>query len=138
MDVTQHAGPRPVHAAVSSPLVLTADQVADACQVCTKTVYRAVAAGRLRAVRLGRGGAYRFRLDDVRDWIDGSAVAPRERRTPTRSAPPIPAPAKRRPAQGRAGTLVVREGMGRPGRQHSGARPGAETSGEDARREGDG
>jgi excisionase family DNA binding protein len=54
--------------------LLTIEQVAALCQVSVRTVYRAVSAGRLRASRLGRGGAYRIRVEDVAAWLDGSAV----------------------------------------------------------------
>jgi excisionase family DNA binding protein len=61
---------------ISTPL-LTIDQVAELCQVSAKTVYRAVSNGKLRASRLGRGSAYRIRLEDVDAWLDACALTNR-------------------------------------------------------------
>ena len=54
--------------------LFTVEQVATLCKVSVKTVYRAISEGRLRASQLGVGAAYRIRLEDVEDWIDGSSV----------------------------------------------------------------
>jgi excisionase family DNA binding protein len=54
--------------------LFTVEQVATLCKVSVKTVYRAISHGRLRASQLGVGAAYRIRLEDIRDWIDGSTV----------------------------------------------------------------
>jgi excisionase family DNA binding protein len=54
--------------------LLTPSDVADRCQVSTKTVLRAIHRGRLRASRLGEQGAYRMRAADVDAWIESSVV----------------------------------------------------------------
>jgi excisionase family DNA binding protein len=54
--------------------LLTPSDVADRCQVSTKTVLRAIHRGRLRASRLGQQGAYRMRAADVDAWIESSVV----------------------------------------------------------------
>lgn len=54
--------------------LLTRSDVADRCQVSTKTVLRAIHRGRLRASRLGEHGAYRMRADDVDAWIESSVI----------------------------------------------------------------
>jgi excisionase family DNA binding protein len=89
-------------------VLLTTEQVAAACQVSTKTVYRAIARGRLVAAQLGRGGAYRVRPRDMERWIALSRV---DRRTAQR--PGAVTSLRSRPTRGRAaGRLEVREGMG--------------------------
>lgn len=50
--------------------LLTPSDVADRCQVSTKTVLRAIHRGRLRASRLGEQGAYRIREADAERWIE--------------------------------------------------------------------
>lgn len=57
-----------------SERLLTPSDVADRCQVSTKTVLRAIHRGRLRASRLGEQGAYRMRADDVDEWIEACIV----------------------------------------------------------------
>jgi excisionase family DNA binding protein len=52
----------------------TVEQVATLCKVSVKTVYRAIWHGRLRASQLGVGAAYRMKLEDIQDWVDGSTV----------------------------------------------------------------
>src|SRR5947199_10824907 len=61
---------------VHSPLpwLLRTEDVAELCQVSTKTVLRAIRSGRLRAYRLGKRNAYRIRPDDVEAWLQSSQV----------------------------------------------------------------
>jgi excisionase family DNA binding protein len=61
------------------PWLLRPDDVAELCQVSTKTVQRAIRAGRLRAYRLGARGAYRIRPDDVEAWLQSCPVHGRTR-----------------------------------------------------------
>lgn len=83
--------------------LLTVGDVAQLCQVHCKTVTRAIQAGRLRAVRLGRRGAYRIRPEDLDQWIADSAIGPP---APMTATPDI---SLRRPARGRL-VLDVRDG----------------------------
>ena len=71
------------------PLLTPAD-VAQRCQISTKTVLRAIRSGRLRAYRLGARGAYRMRTGDVEAWLDDSQVEAVV--VPLRPREPIPAP----------------------------------------------
>jgi excisionase family DNA binding protein len=87
--------------------LLTPTDVADRCQVSSKTVLRAIHRGRLRASRLAELGAYRMREADVEDWIERcvleiSAV----RRTP---AVIVGGPV----AAGTVGRLALMDDMGR-------------------------
>jgi excisionase family DNA binding protein len=94
--------------------LLTPRDVADRCQVSTKTVLRAIHRGRLRASRLGEQGAYRMRADDVDVWIESSVVdipAPRS----------APALARLDPTTGRL-FLTADMGRARRGEPHA---PGA-------------
>ena len=54
--------------------LLTSSDVADRCQVSTKTVLRAIHRGRLRASRLGEQGAYRIREADAESWIEACVL----------------------------------------------------------------
>jgi excisionase family DNA binding protein len=84
--------------------LLTPGDVAERCQVSTKTVLRAIHRGRLRASRLGEHGAFRIREADVERWIEASVL---EVSMPAREiAVPVPAA----PALGR---LVLAPDMGR-------------------------
>ena len=65
--------------------LLTPGDVAERCQVSTKTVLRAIHRGGLRASRLGAQGAYRIREVDVDAWIEESVVV-------VQPAPAAPAP----------------------------------------------
>ena len=82
-----------------TPRLLTIEQVAELCQVSTKTVYRAIRSGALKACRLGRGGAYRVKPEEMENWIEACSSAAR---TPPRS-----------PARKRAGELAPRTRAGR-------------------------
>ena len=55
------------------PRLLTPTDVAEHCQISTKTVLRAIQSGRLRASRLGSRGAYRMRVEDVDEWLCSAA-----------------------------------------------------------------
>jgi excisionase family DNA binding protein len=102
----------------SAPRLLTIEQVADLCQVSTKTVYRAIRSGALTACQLGRGGAYRVKPEEMESWIEacsrrGAPVAPPQSPAPVSSPtrPTTPArSARRSPGDGR---LTVAAGMGR-------------------------
>jgi excisionase family DNA binding protein len=91
--------------------LLTPADVALRCQVSTKTVLRAIHRGRLRASRLGARGAYRIRVDDMEQWIAGSAITPRRHRPD--SDPPSSTAAVSAAAVVDGGRLVVTEQMGR-------------------------
>ena len=85
------------------------------CQVSAKTVYRAIRRGALSASRLGEGGAYRVRPDDVEQWIESS---PARDRAPQTSAGmqldlAMPPASSRFARDGGDGRLTVRAGMGR-------------------------
>lgn len=54
--------------------LLTPSDVADRCQVSTKTVLRAIHRGRLRASRLGEHGAYRIREADAEQWVEACVL----------------------------------------------------------------
>jgi excisionase family DNA binding protein len=90
---------------MSDQLLKPAD-VAQRAQISTKTVLRAIKAGRLRASRLGEHGAYRIRAEDYDAWIEGSVVEPevgeRADPVPARALPPG------------VGRLIVTPEMGRP------------------------
>src|SRR3954452_21693351 len=87
--------------------LLTPQDIADRCQVSTKTVLRAIRAGRLRACRLGTRGGFRIHPADAEAWIASSTVQPLAPAVP-RPAPlvdPAPVPT--------AGELKLTPGMGR-------------------------
>ena len=86
--------------------LLTPQDVADRCQISTKTVLRAIRAGRLRACRLGTRGGYRIHPADAEAWIASSIVQPRaaaRRPEPFADlvAPAIPGQLKLTPGMGR-------------------------------------
>jgi excisionase family DNA binding protein len=83
--------------------LLTPGDVADRCQVSTKTVLRAIHRGRLRASRLGEQGAYRIREADAEQWIESCVL-----QIPTSAVPPAT-----RAETGSAGRLVLAPEMGR-------------------------
>jgi excisionase family DNA binding protein len=56
------------------PWLLRTEDVAELCQVSSKTVQRAIRSGRLPAYRLGKRNAYRIRPDDVEAWLQSSRV----------------------------------------------------------------
>lgn len=61
---------------MSAPIWLTVDQAAERLQTSTKTIYRAVASGKLRAARIGGRRSLRF----LAQWIDDHALATSEPR----------------------------------------------------------
>src|SRR3954470_15110018 len=88
------------HAADVAPRLLTIEQVAACCQVSSKTVYRAIRRGALRASRLGMTGAYRIKPEEMEMWIEASTEAPAtESVSPVGTAPP-PRRRERRPGDG--------------------------------------
>jgi excisionase family DNA binding protein len=58
---------------MAAPL-LTPNDVAELCQISTRTVMRAICSGRLTAARLGKRGAFRIAADDVDAWIAASRL----------------------------------------------------------------
>ena len=56
--------------------MLTPSEVADCCQLSTKTVLRAIRRGDLRASQLGSCRAFRIRAEDVDAWIAAKTVLP--------------------------------------------------------------
>ena len=103
----------------SPPRLLTIDQVADLCQVSTKTVYRAIRSGALTACRLGKGGAYRVKPEEMEIWIEacsGAAATAHPEPPNSRSTAPAQRTRTGRRASARAsdkGRLRVSPGMGR-------------------------
>ena len=87
--------------------LLTPSDVADRCQVSTKTVLRAIHRGRLRASRLGEQGAYRIREADAERWIEACVLEAAA--SPRAAAPPVPR-SEEPPPNGR---LVLTPDMGR-------------------------
>ena len=57
-----------------APLALRDAQAAKLCGVCAKTLYLAVRKGELKCVKIGR--AVRYRIEDLRAWIESKATAP--------------------------------------------------------------
>ena len=87
--------------------LLTPADVAELCQLSTKTVLRAIRAGRLRASRLGEHAAFRVRPEDVDAWIEASILEPVRKEPPPLHVVPRPSD---------VGRLVVTPDMGRPSR----------------------
>jgi excisionase family DNA binding protein len=83
--------------------LLTPADVAALCQISTKTVLRAIHAGRLQASRVGEQGAFRMRAGDVERWIDSGVVA-----EPPKRAVEVPPP-----TAASSGRLVLTSDMGR-------------------------
>src|SRR3954463_6446149 len=88
------------HAADLAPRLLTIEQVAACCQVSSKTVYRAIRRGALRASRLGMTGAYRIKPEEMEMWIETSTEAPAPAPVPRVGTAPPPRRRERRPAEG--------------------------------------
>jgi excisionase family DNA binding protein len=86
--------------------LLTPSDVADRCQVSTKTVLRAIHRGRLRASRLGEHGAYRIREADAERWIEDCVLA-------VAAPPPADAAPTRAGERAANGRLVLAPDMGR-------------------------
>jgi excisionase family DNA binding protein len=58
------------------PVMYRPQEIADRCQISTRTVMRAIRSGQLRASRLGARGAYRVRPEDLEAWIVATTVLP--------------------------------------------------------------
>jgi excisionase family DNA binding protein len=67
--------------------LLTPADVADRCQISTKTVLRAIRSGRLRASRLGERGAYRVRVEDLDAWLQAVVVSPSDQESESAYGP---------------------------------------------------
>src|SRR3954453_449391 len=98
------------HAADPAPRLLTIEQVAACCQVSSKTVYRAIRRGALRASRLGMTGAYRLKPEEMESWIEASAEVPVADVVSSVGETPPPSRRERRPATGQ---LRISPEMGR-------------------------
>ncbi len=59
-------------------LTLNVAQAAAYVGVSTKTIYRAIEDGRLKAAALGRSSAIRIRPEWIDDWIEGNLYAPNQ------------------------------------------------------------
>ena len=60
----------------NTPVMYRPQEIAERCQVSTRTVMRAIRSGQLRASRLGARGAYRVRPEDLEAWIVATTVLP--------------------------------------------------------------
>ena len=60
----------------NTPVMYRPQEIADRCQISTRTVMRAIRSGQLRASRLGARGAYRVRPEDLEAWILATTVLP--------------------------------------------------------------
>lgn len=60
----------------NSTVMYRPQEIADRCQISTRTVMRAIRSGQLRASRLGARGAYRVRPEDLEAWIVETTVVP--------------------------------------------------------------
>src|SRR3954447_10192714 len=98
------------HAADPAPRLLTIEQVAASCQVSSKTVYRAIRRGALRASRLGMTGAYRIKPEEMEMWIEASTETPAADPVSLVGATPPPRRHERRAAEGQ---LRISSEMGR-------------------------
>src|SRR3954462_13118352 len=98
------------HAADPAPRLLTIEQVAASCQVSSKTVYRAIRRGALRASRLGMTGAYRIKPEEMETWIEAATEVPT---ADALAGPPAGPPATARRRRGVDGQLRISPDMGR-------------------------
>src|SRR3954453_23142648 len=98
------------HAADPAPRLLTIEQVAACCQVSSKTVYRAIRRGALRASRLGMTGAYRIKPEEMETWIEASTEVPTAEAGAGAPAAPPPAAHRRLAVDGQ---LRLSPDMGR-------------------------
>lgn len=62
---------------VAEQITLSTDEAATYAGVSRKSIYRAIADGRLRAARLHRGQRLRLRREWIDEWIEASIVSPR-------------------------------------------------------------
>lgn len=70
---------------ITGALTLSVAQAAEYAGVSSKTVYRAIEDGRLRATALGRSAALRVRPEWIHDWIESNIYTPPSR--PARVSP---------------------------------------------------
>ncbi len=61
----------PTKPAPIPPLLLTPREAAKALAICEKTLWTLTHRGDLRCLRIGR--AVRYRIEDLRTWIDAQA-----------------------------------------------------------------
>jgi excisionase family DNA binding protein len=73
----------------SAPLLLTPENVANACGLSRRAVYRAIERGELRAIRLC--SRLRIRAEDLDAWLDDNEVVPFVRPTPAFEPRALPA-----------------------------------------------
>lgn len=66
-------------------VTLTVIETAAYVGVSTKTIYRAIEDGRLKAAALGRSAGLRIRPEWIDEWIDGNLYSPSQPAAPTRS-----------------------------------------------------
>lgn len=66
--------PVPDSSIAAPPIWLTAPEAAQHARVSVRTVYREVAAGRLRAARVGGRKHLRFKAEWVDCWLEVSAT----------------------------------------------------------------
>ena len=66
-------------------VILNVAQTAAYVGVSTKTIYRAIEDGRLKAAALGRSGAIRIRPEWIDEWIDGNVYSPSQPASAARS-----------------------------------------------------
>lgn len=72
-ETLSHTEAAPVKAATSGPW-LTAQEAAARALVGVNLIYREVAAGRLRAARVGGRRDLRFRTEWIDQWLDATAT----------------------------------------------------------------
>jgi excisionase family DNA binding protein len=70
--------------------LLSPEQVAEACGLSRRAVYRAIERGELPATRLC--SRLRIMLDDFESWLAANRVQPVARTLPSREPSPLPAP----------------------------------------------
>jgi excisionase family DNA binding protein len=91
---------------MSEEKLLTPKDIAARCQISSRTVLRAIRAGRLQASQLGERAAYRVLEEDYQAWLAAMVVKP-----------PVPAPAEATPlrvvGQSTTGRLELTPDMGR-------------------------
>jgi prophage regulatory protein len=65
------------------PLLVTASQIAMLMQISTRTLWRLLSGGKIpEPLRIG--GAVRWRLDDVKNWIAAGCPSPLGNKAPKR------------------------------------------------------
>jgi excisionase family DNA binding protein len=71
------------------PLLLSPEDVASACSLSRRAVYRAIERGELPAARLC--SRLRIRFEDFESWLETNRVEPVTRVLPPRESSPLPA-----------------------------------------------